>query len=174
MTSVFSQTVKHIAFIMDGNRRWAKSNIFGNFIGYKKGMENMLEKAQLCIENKIPFATFFALSVENLTRDKEELGDLFLALKTIYNEKKPQIEKNKNFKLKIIGNLHLLSPENRKFLENTEKEINANKTEIKNEYTTIIIAIAYSGREEIIQACNKIAIQKSKRNCTFAKKYFQS
>lgn len=67
---------KHIAFIMDGNRRWARKNKFKTIIGHNKGVDRVEELVEYASEKGIEFVTFWAFSTENWNRSKAEVEDL--------------------------------------------------------------------------------------------------
>ena len=143
-----SNSINHISFIMDGNRRWAKKSSTTNLEAYKKGVENLMEKVNFCIDKKIPYCSFFALSQDNLKRSEDEIESLFVAIKMIYEVNRSKIIKNSDkFQLRIIGNLDLLPSSMKKFLKEMESEINLK--EKPPGFTTVIICVAYASREEI-------------------------
>ena len=67
---------KHIAIIMDGNRRWAKSNNYSILEAYEKGLETLKKTIQNCIKLKINYLTVFGFSTENWSRSKKEISYL--------------------------------------------------------------------------------------------------
>ncbi len=146
--------LEHIAFIMDGNRRWAKRFLLSKKIAYSKGIDSMLEKIKFAHENKISYLTFFCLSEENLKRKKEDLNDFFEVL--IKRLKEINIKKlqESDIQIRILGEINLLPEKIKNIIINMEKELNhcnENKKEL-----TISFAIAYGARQEILKACKSI------------------
>ena len=145
-----SQTIQHIAIIMDGNRRWAKQKGLDPVKGHEHAAINAIEPLiEHCAKLKIPYVTFWAFSTENWKRDEEELSGLFnvfrfalgsLALKFI----------QKGAKLKILGDINRF-PEDiaKKCLEMMSKSSTNHKI-------TVTFALNYGGRDEIVRAVKKI------------------
>ena len=98
---------EHIAIIMDGNRRWARSNGVEVKEGHKKGAETLQKIAIYCNEIGIKYLTVYAFSTENWNRSKEEVAALMLLLKNALKEFSKRAETN-NIKLKVLGNITTL------------------------------------------------------------------
>ena len=80
-------TIKHIAIIMDGNRRWAKEHNLPSAVGHKKGVSSLRETVRACDELGIKYLTVYAFSTENWKRSKEEVDFLMdLVAATLKNE----------------------------------------------------------------------------------------
>jgi len=140
----------HVAIIPDGNRRWAREKglpVFeGHRIAAEKTLPRLIEKAG---ELGIKYLTFWALSTENKERDKEEINNLFKLMRFFLRNKLPDFKK-KGVKLKIIGNLTQLPEDLQKDIINAEKETD------NNNKITLIIAINYGGKDELIRSIKKI------------------
>jgi undecaprenyl diphosphate synthase len=138
--------MQHIAFIMDGNRRWAKK--LGNLvkIGHENGGKKFEEVIEWSYDANIPFVSFWALSKENiLERSKEELEAIYAIFRSSFS-RLLTLALEKNIKLESVGDLWLVPPDIRtNLLDAIEKTKNGTKM-------TIILAIAYSGQDEIIRA----------------------
>ena len=81
MNKINYKPINHIAFIMDGNGRWAKKRFMPRSYGHREGVKRIRETLQLCLDYNIKVMTLFCFSTENWKRDKEEvdyLMDLFL------------------------------------------------------------------------------------------------
>lgn len=143
-----AQTINHIAFIMDGNRRWAHSKNIPKLKGHEKGYENLIQIGELCIKKNIPYVTVYALSNENLKRSKEEVEYLFKLLTRALKEGLYRFDKL-GLKLNIIGRWQDLPIS----LSNACKEA-MEKTK-KNLKGVLNIAINYSGRDEIVDAAKR-------------------
>lgn len=148
--------LKHIAIIMDGNRRWAKKNNLPSAVGHKKGVESLKTALKSCHKFGIKYLTVYAFSTENWNRKQEEVDFLMelLAL-TIKNELK-DLHKNQ-VKIEFIGDLTKLNSKLQKILATAEE------TTIDNTGVNLQIAFNYGARDEIINATKNIAkkIQKN-------------
>jgi tritrans,polycis-undecaprenyl-diphosphate synthase [geranylgeranyl-diphosphate specific] len=143
---------KHIAIIMDGNRRFARSLGLDPKAGHILGREKLREVLDWCFELGIKILTIYAFSTENFKRSKEEVDALMKLFKQELKNvaKDSRIHKNE-VKIRIIGRLDLLPKEIQK-----SAEYIMNMTKHYNNYL-LNVAIAYGGREEIIQAIKQIA-----------------
>lgn len=148
------QPPKHVAIIMDGNRRWARARnldpVKGHEQAAKQAIEPLIEK---CTELGIPFVTFWAFSTENWKRDETELKELFnifrfalgsLALRFI----------SRGAKLRILGDI------NRFPKDIAEKSLEMINQSSKNNKITVTFALNYGGRDEILRAVKKIITEK--------------
>ncbi len=143
------EELKHVAIIMDGNRRWAKSRALSTKEGHKEGVEALERVVKAAIRMKIKYLTVYALSTENLkVREKSELKDLFSLIKNGFINKLPTLKKE-GVGVNFIGNLKSLPLPVRKTLEATEKALVGNETLLLN------IAINYGSREEILNAAKE-------------------
>ena len=141
---------KHIAIIMDGNRRWAKEHNLNYKIGHKQGAENLEKIAKYANKIGLKALTVYAFSTENWKRSEEEVGALMLLLRNYLDRfaKDCNIE---NIKINVLGNIEVLEEK----LKNTIKDA-IEKTK-KNTGVTLNIALNYGGRDEITRATRKIA-----------------
>jgi len=141
--------LKHIAIIMDGNRRYAKQHFMPSMMGHKKGVEALKKVTRACDDLGIKYLTLYAFSTENWNRTKEEvdfLMDLFVT--TITNELK-ELNEN-NVKMNFIGDFSRLNKGLQDVLFNSvEKTKN-------NTGVTLTIAINYGSRDEIVNAVKDI------------------
>ncbi|MCL1996687.1 MAG: polyprenyl diphosphate synthase [Defluviitaleaceae bacterium] len=139
----------HIAIVMDGNRRWAKKRMLPKAAGHRAGakaLENLTKEA-----NKLglKYLTVYAFSTENWKRDSEEVSGLMSILRE-YIDNYLKGADRENMRLKIIGDRAALDydiQQKIKDLENQTKE---------NSGLTLIIAISYGGRDEILRAIKKL------------------
>ena len=141
--------LKHIAIIMDGNRRWAKEHNLPSMMGHKKGVEALKKVVKASHKFGIKYLTMYAFSTENWNRKKEEVDFLMnLLANTIKNELKELFDNS--VKLTFIGNLSVLNSNLQNILyEAVEKTKN-------NEGVNLQIAINYGARDEIVHAVNEI------------------
>ncbi len=144
-----TQKPHHIAFIMDGNRRWATQRGLPKMQGHTQGLENFKKIIKECQKEKIPYITFWALSTENLQkRDALELKHLFTLLSQIRDFLHELVAYNA--RVRYIGDLSKLPAG----LRNVLRDI-AEKTE-GHTAMTITLAINYGGHDEIIRVAKKI------------------
>lgn len=144
---------KHIAIIMDGNRRWAKEHKLDGSFGHKKGAEVLETVAKYCNKIGIEALTVYAFSTENWKRTKEEVGAILLLL-NMYLDKFLKIADLENIKLRVIGDREKNMPEEIKTKMIQMEEKTKNNTGLK-----FNIAFNYGGRDEIVKATQKIAKQ---------------
>ena len=140
---------KHIAFILDGNRRFAKKNKLLLMKGHNYGYETVKKLIEWCLEFKIKELTLYVFSTENFQRPKKEVNYLMELFKKALNE----LENHKKFnkiKIKIIGEKSLFPKEVQKSMDSITKNSKSHKTLKLN------LAMGYSGRLEIIEAAKKI------------------
>ena len=141
---------KHIAIIMDGNRRWAKEHGVEAKKGHKAGADNLEKIVKYCNKIGIEYLTVYAFSTENWKRSKEEVGALMILLQNYLDSffKKADTD---NIKIQILGDITVLS----KGLQNSIKK--AMKNTQNNTGLIFNIAFNYGGRAEIIYGIKQIA-----------------
>lgn len=148
---------KHIALIMDGNRRWAKERNLDIKQGHYAGAENLEKIALYANKIGIKYMTVYALSTENWKRSEAEVKGLMLLLKA-YVEKMLAKTNSNNIKINILGDISKLDI-------SLQKSINRilDKTK-ENTGLTLNIAFNYGGRDEIVKATQKISEEVKKGN----------
>jgi len=149
--------VKHLAFIMDGNRRYAKKNSLQIKQGYKKGMEKFLEIISYQIKYNIFETSFFALSKENYEkRPDEEKYTLFDLIK-LFSENKDigKFFKEKKIKIELKGNIEKLK-KNEKEIRKPIEELNKWNLENKEYNFKVNLALNYNGQDEIVNSIKTI------------------
>ncbi len=140
--------IKHLAIIMDGNRRWAKERGLPAFEGHRRGYEKMKDAGQWCLDRGIEVLTVYAFSRENWNRSQEEVSYLMdLLHKALTLEIKKFNERG--IRLRIIGSREKLS---KKLVEAIEYAQEQTKNNNKG---TLNLAINYGGRLEIVEAVKK-------------------
>ena len=144
---------KHIAIIMDGNRRWAKEHKLDSSLGHKKGAEVLENVAKYCNKIGLEALTVYAFSTENWKRTKEEVGAILILL-NMYLDKFLKTADLENIKLRVIGDRDKNMPEEIKAKMIKMEEKTKNNTGLK-----FNIAFNYGGRDEIVKATRKIAEQ---------------
>lgn len=140
----------HIAIIMDGNGRWAKRNGKPRVFGHRNGVKTVKHIAEVAAELGIKYLTLYAFSKENWDRPKAEVMALMeLLVLTIKGETKTLMKND--IRLKAIGNLNALPPRCRTQLQEAIEMTAGNKR------MDLILALSYSSRWEITEACRQIA-----------------
>lgn len=141
---------KHVAIIMDGNRRWAKEKFLPSAVGHQKGVESLKTIVKSCDKLGIKYLTVYAFSTENWNRSKEEVSFLMeLLAKTIKNELEELFENG--VKIKFVGDIESLNEKLKEILYSAEK-----RTE-NNDGVHLQIAFNYGSRDEIINAAKQLA-----------------
>src|SRR6266404_5465700 len=140
---------RHIAIIMDGNGRWAKARGLPRIKGHEAGAQAVRECVEGCGELKVEYLTLYAFSAENWQRPKSEVFALMKLLDKFLKEKTPELIE-KNVRLQAIGRLTDL-PEGCQ--EQLHKSIEATAS---NTGLTLILALSYSGRMEIIDGIKSL------------------
>ena len=144
-------SIKHIAFIMDGNGRWAKKRGMPREYGHKAGAKVFEKIMDYCGDVGIRAATFYVFSTENWKRSEQEVSALMKLLDEYLDECEKQIlKKEKNARFIFLGDKAPFSDGLRAKMERIE-EISKENTQIVN------LAINYGGRSELVNAFNKLA-----------------
>ncbi len=140
---------QHVAVIMDGNGRWAKKKGNQRIFGHQNGVIAVRETVEAAAELGIKFLTLYAFSTENWKRPEAEVNALMHLLISTLNSEIKTLQDN-NVRLKAIGDLDSLPI-------NVEKQLlNTIELTSKNTGLTLVLALSYSGRWEIIQAVKNI------------------
>lgn len=142
--------LKHIAIIMDGNRRWAKEKGFPSAIGHKKGVEALKKTVYACDEFGVKYLTVYAFSTENWNRKQEEVDFLMNLLGTTIKNELKELNEN-GVVITFLGDLTKLSPKLQDILNN------AVETTKDNTGVHLQIAFNYGSRDEIVNAVKKIS-----------------
>ena len=141
--------VRHLAIIMDGNRRWAKERGLPSLEGHRMGYDRMKEVADWAIARGVSVFTVFAFSTENWNRTDEEIGYLMDLLERALTTELSQF-KERGVRLRILGRRERLRPSVLRAIDSAERET-ANETK-----ATMCICLNYGGRPEIVDACKRI------------------
>lgn len=140
--------VKHLAIIMDGNRRWAKERGLSANQGHLAGYERLKLLGPACVSRGIGCLTVFAFSTENWKRTQDEVGYLMDLFETALTDELSEF-KRQGFRLKVLGRRDGLRPSILRAIENAE-------TETSREYrATLALCVNYGGRAEIVDACRQ-------------------
>ena len=146
---------RHVAVIMDGNGRWATKRLLPRSAGHHAGMNRMIALSEHIFDCGVKWCTLYALSTENLNRPKDELEGLFSLFRTYFTKNTKKL-KQKGITLRVIGSLELLPADVREIIQRGEEET-AGGTR-----GTLVLAIAYGARQEILAAVNR-AVQEGRQ-----------
>ena len=140
---------KHIAFILDGNRTWARKNAIPQMLGHKRGYENARDLTKYARKYRIKYITYYVFSTENWKRSEEEVSYLMNLFREMLDVDLSFFG-NEKICIKVIGNISKIPGdiiEQIKVLEEKTKH---------NTELTVALAISYSSRDEIVRASKKM------------------
>lgn len=144
---------QHIAIIMDGNGRWAKQQGEQRIYGHENGVKSVRDTVEAAAELGVKYLTLYAFSTENWNRPKEEVMALMSLLVHTISAETATLNKN-NIRLQAIGDLKSLPAD-------CYAELNEAIEKTKNNSrTTLVLALSYSSRWEIVNAMREIAAKK--------------
>lgn len=143
---------QHIAIIMDGNGRWAKQQGENRIYGHYEGVNSVREVVEASAMAGVKFLTLYAFSTENWNRPKEEVDAIMELLVATITMETQQLHKN-NVRLQAIGNLNSLPPT---CLQELNESIELTS---KNTGLTLVLALSYSSKWELVNAMRQIAQQ---------------
>src|SRR6187401_2501731 len=145
----------HVAIIMDGNGRWAKQRHLPRVEGHRQGVESVRAVVRAAGEIGLKYLTLYAFSVENWNRPKDEVDTLMKYLARYLKNEIGELNRN-NVRLEVIGQIYRLPEFVQEQLERTKAAL------AKNNGLTLILALSYGGRTEIIEAVRDIAAKAQK------------
>ena len=140
----------HVAVIMDGNGRWAKERGLPRVEGHRNGVESVRAIVRSCGEVGIKYLTLYAFSVENWNRPKDEVDTLMKYLARFLKNEIGELNKS-NVRLEVIGQIYRLPEFVQEQLKKTQAAL------AKNNGLTLILALSYGGRQEIVEGVRAIA-----------------
>ena len=141
---------RHVAIIMDGNGRWAQERGLLRYLGHQKGAERIQDVIEEAIDQGVGYLTLYTFSKENWVRPKEEVDFLMGLLSRYLDQELPRMKANQ-IRFNIIGSLADLPAE-------VQKKVQRNMQETRDfKKLVLTLALSYSGRAEIVEACRKIA-----------------
>jgi undecaprenyl diphosphate synthase len=149
MTHHLKSVPRHVAIIMDGNGRWAQQRKLPRIEGHRAGAESVRQIVRACGELGIDYLTLYAFSIENWNRPKAEVNALMHLLEFYLKQEIPELNKN-NVRLASIGRIHELPQSGQKQLQKSIEVLN------KNTGLTLVLALSYGGRAEIVDAVREI------------------
>jgi len=136
---------QHVAIIMDGNRRWAKSRGLPVALGHAAGARRVRNTVQACADRGVRFVTLFAFSTENWRRPKDEVSAL-MRLLTVYLQKEVSDMNARGVRLRVVGDLRAFDGRLQALIRDAEANTAHNTT------ITLTIAANYGGRWDMLQA----------------------
>lgn len=148
--SIRKPPLEHLAIIMDGNGRWARQRGLQRVAGHQQGVETVSGIVDECVRQGIRFLSLFAFSSENWGRPRPEIDALMgLLLQFLASQRQKML--TEGIRLRVIGDLSRLSEPVQTALADAERETSQGQT------LTLILALSYGGRDEIMRAAKKIA-----------------
>jgi undecaprenyl diphosphate synthase len=141
---------RHVAIIMDGNGRWAKQRHRPRVEGHRVGVESVRAVLKAAGEVGIRYVTLYAFSVENWSRPKDEVDTLMKYLARFLKTEVTELNRN-NVRLEVIGQVYRLPEAVQTQLRKTEATL------ARNHGMTLVLALSYGSRTEIVEAVRNIA-----------------
>lgn len=139
----------HLWIIMDWNRRWAKSKMLPTLIWHKAWFENAVNIIEIANTKEVKYLTLWALSKENLVkRDSDELSWIIKLIEKL-EDLLPKLQKN-NIKFETIWDIEKLPQDSQNILNSVSQKTS------KNTWMVLVVALVYSGQDEIIRAIKKL------------------
>lgn len=143
---------QHVAVIMDGNGRWAKSRGLPRIMGHRRGVDALKDLLRCCKDWGIAALTVYAFSTENWGRPLEEVEFLMMLFEKVLQRELEEMMAE-NVRIRFVGNLSALP-------ESLQEQIARSMEDTKqNQDVQFTVATNYGGRQEIVQACRAIAQQ---------------
>jgi undecaprenyl diphosphate synthase len=140
---------RHLAIVMDGNRRWARKRHLPAIAGHRAGVETIRRTLRAARDRGVEYLTLYSFSTENWSRDEEEVGALMALLEeTIRRETKTLVEDG--VRLMVIGRLHQLSERLQRAIVGAVKETSPGTRGV------MTLAFNYGGRAEIVDAVKQL------------------
>ncbi len=143
------KSLTHVAIIMDGNGRWAKSQGKPRLFGHRRGAENIKSIVEESIAQKISYLTIYAFSTENWHRPQEEVSGLMNLLR-FYLKNEIKTFKKQGVRLRMVGERSRLDKDIQELIAHAEKETQDNSV------LTLQVALNYGSRGEITEALRKM------------------
>ncbi|MBQ8837507.1 MAG: di-trans,poly-cis-decaprenylcistransferase [Clostridia bacterium] len=143
------ERLKHVAFIMDGNGRWAKKRSMPREFGHINGAKNFKKVIRYCGDKGVKIITVYAFSTENWKRPKNEVDAIMNLLSDYIDDAVAMVDEN-NIQLHFLGDMSIFPPKTQEKIKNAEA-VSADKELVLN------IALNYGSRAEIAHACEVLA-----------------
>ncbi len=143
---------RHVAIIMDGNGRWAKKKLLNRSKGHRQGAEAVREAVEGAMASGVEYLTLYAFSSENWNRPVDEVKDLMGLLKMYLSREIKSLHKE-GVRVRVIGRRDRLSA------DIVEKIKEAEHATAQNTKLTLVIALSYGSRDELVSAVQKLAAE---------------
>lgn len=147
-----SPSVRHLAIIIDGNRRWAKERGLPAFEGHRAGYERMKEAVDWCLDRGIQVLSVYAFSTENWNRTQEEVGYLMDLLEDVLTKEVERYVAH-GVRIRVLGRRERLRSSILRAIDTAERKTASNTR------ATMCICLNYGGRAEIVDACKRIVAE---------------
>ncbi len=147
-----AQIPRHVAIIMDGNGRWAKQRGLPRLKGHEQGAESVRTAIRCCRDAGVDYLTLYAFSVENWSRPKPEINGLMRLLRSFLRDRAQELHDD-HVRLRVTGRIDDLPAAVRKELDRVVRETET------YENGTLILALSYGGRTELVDATRSIAAE---------------
>ncbi len=146
-----TQNLRHIALIMDGNRRWARQQGLAIIQGHRRvALETIEELADYCLEKEISYLTLWAFSTENWNRSKDEVELLMDLFREMLSENTDKLDQ-KGVRIRVMGNV-------KDFAADIQQQIKQAIEQTKdNQKLNLTLGLSYGGRDELVRAFREIA-----------------
>lgn len=142
--------INHVAFIMDGNRRWARKRLLPLAVGHTRGYQAIEPLIAYASKKGIKYLTFWAFSTENWNRDRKEVDVLLQIFRKLFADEIVNRLHKIGVKITVLGNIDAFPKD---IADNIKKLIETTKN---NTTITVNIGLNYGGRAEILQAVNRL------------------
>ncbi len=146
---------RHVAIIMDGNGRWARSRMLPRIAGHRRGLEAVRATVENCAERGIEYLTLFAFSSENWRRPAEEVALLMQLFQSALTNEAQRLHRA-SVRLKVVGDTRRFGRKIRLLIEQAESLTAGNRR------LTLTIAANYGGRWDILQALTRLIAEKGR------------
>jgi len=143
---------RHVAIIMDGNGRWAKQRRLPRTVGHRRGIESLRSVVRTCSKLGIEYLTLFTFSAENWNRPKVEVDTIMGYLARFLRTEIAEFN-DYNVQLDAVGQIDRLPEKVQKQLAETKKTLGV------NDGLTMVLALSYGGRQELVDAMRDIAVK---------------
>lgn len=140
----------HIAFIMDGNGRWAKARGLPRYFGHHEACKRIIEIFETCRKYNIHVMSFYAFSTENWNRPQDEIDHLMDYLEEFFHQQIDYLD-SIGTQIRVSGDLSRIRPQTREVCQNAINRTKDNKNWVIN------VCLNYGGRDDILRASKKIA-----------------
>ena len=140
---------RHVAIIMDGNGRWAERRLLPRAAGHRAGLKAFIDTVDACSDIPLEVLTVYAFSSENWNRSPDEVSSLIELMTTNILKYEPEMAR-KNIRLRLMGDIERFGKECSDELFAVQQRLSSNTG------MTLCICLSYGGRQEILQAVNKL------------------